>query len=215
MKNLSVLILTDSDSWIAEYVEEFRRWLEDVGCQAIVTDRHPDSANFELCFMLSYSQIVNKEQLGKCKHNLVVHESALPQGKGWSPLTWQILEGKAVVPICLFEAAESVDAGDIYIQREMKFAGTELVEGLRQVQGRTTIAMCQEFVARYPVILQEARQQQGMESFYPRRRPEDSRLDMNKTLAEQFELLRVVDNQKYPAFFEYRGRKYRLEIYGM
>lgn len=214
MKNCSVLILTDKDSWIAGYVEEFRSWLVNVGHKAMVANSYPDGEKFELCFMLSYSKIVSREQLGRCRHNLVVHESALPQGKGWSPLTWQILEGKAIVPICLFEAAEAVDAGDIYIQRNMRFAGTELVEELRHIQGTTTIDMCREFMGNYPAIIQEARMQQGIESFYVRRRPGDSRLDVYKTLAEQFNLLRVVDNEKYPAFFEYRGRRYRIEIYG-
>jgi methionyl-tRNA formyltransferase len=45
-----------------------------------------------------------------------------------------------------------------------------------------------------------------------RRTPEHSRLDVHKTIAEQFDLLRVVDNERYPAFFEYRGTRYRLKI---
>jgi len=47
---------------------------------------------------------------------------------------------------------------------------------------------------------------------YRRRRPADSRLDPDRTLAEQFELLRVVDNDRYPAFFEWRGRCYEVKI---
>ena len=45
-----------------------------------------------------------------------------------------------------------------------------------------------------------------------RRTPADSRLDPDKSIAEQFELLRVVDNQRYPAFFDHRGRRYRITI---
>ena len=37
--------------------------------------------------------------------------------------------------------------------------------------------------------------QTGEESFYSRRWLSDSRLDVNKTIVEQFNLLRVVDNQ--------------------
>ena len=54
--------------------------------------------------------------------------------------------------------------------------------------------------------------QEGAESFYKGRKPEDSQLDFNKTIAEQFNLLRVVDNDKYPAFFEHQGEKYFLKI---
>ena len=32
------------------------------------------------------------------------------------------------------------------------------------------------------------------------------------TLAEQVNLLRVVDEERYPAFFDYRGRRYHMAI---
>jgi methionyl-tRNA formyltransferase len=35
---------------------------------------------------------------------------------------------------------------------------------------------------------------------------------VQKTIAEQFDLLRVVDNLRYPAFFDHRGKRYRLTI---
>ena len=35
---------------------------------------------------------------------------------------------------------------------------------------------------------------------------------INKTIKEQFNLLRIVNNQEYPAFFEIDGRKYKLTI---
>ena len=53
---------------------------------------------------------------------------------------------------------------------------------------------------------------QGEESAYSRRRPEDSRLDPLQNLEDQFPLLRIVDNEAYPAFFERKGRRYRLRI---
>ena len=42
------------------------------------------------------------------KHSLVVHSSNLPQGKGWSPMTWQIIEGKNKITNTLFEAVSAV-----------------------------------------------------------------------------------------------------------
>jgi len=54
--------------------------------------------------------------------------------------------------------------------------------------------------------------QRGKGSFYKRRGARDSRLDISKTIAEQFDLLRVVDNDIYPAFFKYKGQKYFLKV---
>lgn len=43
-------------------------------------------------------------------------------------------------------------------------------------------------------------------------RPADSQLDPERSLAEQFNLLRVVVNQRYSAFFDWHGRRYVLQV---
>jgi len=171
-----------------------------------------DVTEGELCFILSCSKLVKPEILKRNKHNLVVHESDLPKGKGWSPMTWQVLEGKQEIPVTLFEAEEAVDSGSIYLQDFMVFEGHELVDELRFKQADVTLDLCRDFVQRYPEIIHEAVAQSGEESFYPRRRADDSRLDPQKTIAEQFNLLRVVDNERYPAFFDWHGQRYVIKI---
>lgn len=168
--------------------------------------------NGDIVFYLSCGQIVPGDILSRNKHNLVIHESALPDGKGWSPLTWQILEGKNEIPITLFEAVESVDSGKIYIQDIMHFNGTELIEELRQKQAEYTIKMCVSFVEDYPGITSRGKEQSGRSSYYKKREPEDSKFYPDKTICEQFSLLRVVDNERYPAYFELNGMQYILKI---
>ncbi|MBZ0096710.1 MAG: UDP-2,4-diacetamido-2,4,6-trideoxy-beta-L-altropyranose hydrolase, partial [Sulfuricella sp.] len=65
----------------------------------------------------------------------------------------------------------------------------------------------EQFVAIKPI------QQTGDSGPYmPKRSPADSQLDPDKTIAEQFDLLRVVDSKRYPAFFDYRGKRYLIKI---
>ena len=64
------------------------------------------------------------------RHNLVVHASDLPRGRGWSPMTWRILEGADRLTVTLFEAIDELDAGDIYAQAELVFEGHELIDEL-------------------------------------------------------------------------------------
>ncbi len=160
----------------------------------------------------TFEEIVNKEALDKHKNNLVVHESDLPKGKGMSPMTWQILEGNNEISITLFEMQEKLDSGNVYLQDVMEFNGLELVSEIRDKQAEYTFNLCKKFLDNYPKILESWKAQEGVESFYKVRKPEDSQLDFNKTIAEQFNLLRVVDNDKYPAFFEHQGEKYFLKI---
>ncbi len=105
-----------------------------------------------------------------------------------------------------------MDSGQVYLQGKMQLEGHELVDELREMQAEVTLDLCRRFVREYPVIIQQAFFQTGVESYYCRRRPEDSRLDPSKTIAEQFDLLRVVDNERYPAFFDWKGRRYIIRI---
>lgn len=213
MDKLNIIVVTDSASWFVPYAERLAAKFSSLGHRVTLAYGFDGENSYDLCFLLSYGKIVPLEKLRLNKHNLVVHESALPQGKGWSPLTWQILEGKDEIPITLFEADAAVDAGDIYLADAMYFRGNELVDELRAVQGSATISLCTRFVQGYPDILSQAVRQTGAESFYPRRRPQDSQLAIDKNIRENFNLLRVCDNERYPAFFEYRGARYTLKIY--
>jgi len=145
------------------------------------------------------------------QYNIVVHESALPEGKGWAPLFWQVLEGKIDIPFTMFEASDGIDNGPIYFQEILSLTGYELNDELREKQAGLITKMCLSFVENYSKYL-PAVPQNGTESFYRKRSPADSQLDVNKTIKEQFNLLRVVNNQDYPAFFEIRGKKYKLTI---
>lgn len=166
----------------------------------------------DFLFLLGCGQLIRPSVLALHRNNLVIHESDLPEGKGWSPMTWQVLEGANRVPVTLLEAVERVDSGQIYSQEWIELSGTEFVDELRSAQAEKTLRLCRWFVESYPHSIEAAKDQQGVESLYPRRRAEDSRLDSQQTLADLFNLLRVVDNGRYPAFFDYRGVRVRIRV---
>ena len=167
-----------------------------------------------MCLLLGCGRLLRAEQLALHRHNLVVHESALPQGQGWSPMTWQILEGTSSIPVTLFEAVAELDAGPIYWQKKIQLQGHELVDEWRVLQAEATLELCLAWFDRYQEVMAAARPQLGEPSHYRRRRPVDSQLDPERSLADQFNLLRVVDNQNYPAFFRMSGRTYSIQILG-
>ena len=172
---------------------------------------HPAQlATGEVCLLLSCGRLLSADQLALHRHNLVVHESALPQGQGWSPMTWQILEGASTIPITLFEAVAELDAGPIYLQKQIDLQGHELVEEWRALQAQATLELCLVWLDRFHQVVAQAQpqQQQAETSHYTRRRPAESQLDPERSLAEQFNQLRVVENQRYPAFFS--GEESRL-----
>lgn len=211
LKPRKVTVVVDNPSWILPYAKRLVQLARENGDDATLVRTHAEVPRGDVAFYLGCVRITPLDVLRRNRRNLVVHESDLPRGKGFSPLTWQILEGKNNIPICLLEAGEKVDSGNIVFCDTMHFEGHELIDEIRRVQGQKTIELCLRFLqASHPL---EGTPQEGEESFYPRRTPKDSELDVNKTIREQFNLLRIVDNERYPAFFVLDGRKYILKIF--
>ena len=50
-------------------------------------------------------------------------------------------------------------------------------------------------------------------NYLKRREPEDSKLNVNKSIKSQFNLLRICDNENFPAFFYLSKKKYIIKIY--
>lgn len=209
---LTVSVVVDNESWILTYADQLVSWCKTQGHTAALCRSHAEVSQGDLAFYLGCVKITPDDILTRNKLNLVVHESNLPKGRGFAPMSWQILEGNSLIPVCLIEAASgTADSGDIYARGAIPLQGHELCLEWRDLQGRETLRLCCEFIKTYPQGI-SPRQQTGEPESYPRRRPSDSMLDINKTIAEQFDLLRIVDNDRYPAFFEHRGHRYILRI---
>lgn len=206
MENLRVTILTDNpNSWIVPYADQLagEYGAERAYCASSV--RRGD-----VLVILGCEKVLPPEILARNESNVVVHPSALPAGRGFSPLAWQILEGASIVPAVLFEAVEEVDAGDVYLVEWMIFDGTELNDEIKAEQGEVTLTLVRRYLDGYPM---EGRPQvsEGA-TWYRRRTAADSELDTTKSIRDQFNLLRVVDNDRYPAFFVHNGHRYTLRI---
>ena len=209
---LRIAMCSDQGSWINDFILAWAlQWRAAGHTLAWAHDAAllPES---QVCFYISYGRIVDTALRARHGNNLVVHESDLPNGRGWSPLTWQVLRGAQKIVVTLFEAQDAVDAGAIYGQTAIQLRGDELVDDLRRQQAAATFRLCAKFLADYPAVLQQAREQSGTPSYFPRRTPVDSRLDLDLPLRDQFNLLRVCDNARYPAWFEHAGARYTLGI---
>lgn len=210
---MKISILSDKSTWLNSWIKKLRIKLLKLNHSVNWVHDTKKLTKGELCFILSYYQILTKKELSKNKFNLVVHESDLPKGRGWSPITWQIIENRNEITCSLFEAqSDHVDSGTIYLQEKIIFEGSELINEIRRKQGQTTINICKKFITNYPKILINKKIQTGKPTYYRRRFPKDSKLDIKKSILENFNLLRVVDNKNYPAYFDYLGKRFIVKI---
>lgn len=208
-----VTILTDHmESWFVPYgyqLLELLNSIENVSANYVFKQEDIQENN-NILFLLSCVKLVSEETLKKSDTNIVVHASDLPRGKGFSPLQWQIREGKASIVLTLFEATKEVDAGNVYSKATVLFTGTELLTELRKKMALKTVEMCQSYILNLSDM--QSQPQVGDETFYRRLKNEDDELDVDKTICELMNQIRSSDFEKYPPYFRYQGRKYYMRI---
>lgn len=167
--------------------------------------------NQNIVFPLSYTKILPEDFLQKNELILVAHPSKLPKDKGFAPLQYQILKNKNKVYMSLIKAVKEVDAGPIYFQNSFVLNGTELSDEIRYVQGIQFLNIIKKFLIKYPNV--KPTKQIGKGNFNKRRYPKDSQLNINKTIKQQFNHLRINDNELYPSFFYYKDQKYIIKVF--
>jgi methionyl-tRNA formyltransferase len=209
-KPRQITVIIDNESWILPFGKDLVSRINQTEDTAILCRTYAEIPQSDITFYLGCIKISPPKVLAQSRLNLVIHESDLPEGRGMSPLTWQIIEGKNDIPVCLLAVADEVDAGEIFYRDTISFEGHELVDELRTKQGQATINLSLQFLAEKR--LADGIQQIGELSYYQARGPKNSKIDPNLSIADQFDLLRTVDNKKYPAFFDHRGHRYKVHI---
>lgn len=205
------IVIDNQDSWMNDYLGELKKSIVNEGYTFVFSNDYEDNVKVDFTFFLSCHKKIKEDYLELSDENFVIHESDLPKGRGWSPLTYQIIEGKNNIKISLIKVSNHFDSGDICLQLAMKFDGYELVEELRQIQFSYSLNLVLQYLKNHNNIV--CRKQTGDPSYYKKRLQSDSELDISKTIEEQFNLLRTVDNDRYPAFFYIDGNKYLIKIF--
>lgn len=158
-------------------------------------------------FLISCTQFVGREIRDRYEKVFVLHESDLPKGRGWSPVAWQILEGKDLITVSLIEAEDKIDAGDVWGKEGCYIPEHALADEILNCVFSIKKLLIQRAVdgAIKPF------QQFGEPTYYKRRTREDCELDINRTIADQFDLLRICE-PRFPAFFNIRGHRYEVTV---
>ena len=210
-KPRTISLLVPEVSWVLPYAKEVANYLSSNGDKANLCHDSEDIPTNGITFFFSWLKIIPPELLDRSYLNLVIHASDLPKGRGFSPMPWQIIQGNNEIVVCLFEAVSELDAGPVVFRDKINFKGHELIDELRKKLGEIHINL----VTRYLDEVQPTAgvpQEKNVSQHYKRRTNDDSELDLSKTIEEQFNLLRTVDNKNYPAFFDYQEHRYKLVI---
>jgi len=195
-------------------VKRLNEWVRSMSAKNHSISLVFDKAKLEggdILFLVSCAQMIDLSYREKYNSALVLHASDLPNRRGWSPHIWSILDGENEITVSLLEASEPVDTGRIWLKTSFLLEGHELLDEINEKLFDAEIFLMTNAVERANTI--KPTPQFGFAGDYMKKRtPKDSEIDPEKSIVEQFDLLRTVDFDCYPAFFYHRGYKYKIKI---
>lgn len=181
--------------------------------EILIARNSHDLNHGDILFLISCHEILPKYVRMKFTKCLVIHASDLPEGKGWSPHTWAIIEGETSIVMTLLEASDKIDSGAIWKKSRVTIPNHALFDEINEFIFRTELSLM-DFAIKHFYEIEPVPQidDDTMSSFYRKRIPVDSQIDPHKSIAEQFDVIRVSDVDRYPAFFELRGFRYKIHL---
>ena len=166
----------------------------------------------ELIFSFYYRALVPKEilllpRLGA--YNM--HGALLPRYRGRACVNWAVLNGETRTGATLHVMTEKPDGGDIVDSEavDIKFTDTafdvflKVAEAARVITERSLPALEAGTAPRVP-------QNEAEATYFGRRRPEDGRIDWNKSARDIYNLIRAVTHPFPGAFADIGGKKYYI-----
>lgn len=184
------------------------RWAAERGARLAQKVAELEGGDF--LFLISCGEIVKPDHRAMYRHSLVLHASDLPHGRGWSPHVWGIIEGLDCITLSMLDAQDPVDSGNVWRKLRIPLDGTELYDEINDKLFAAEVELMDWALENCDRTKPEA--QTGVSSYYRRRTPADGEVQPDQSLAEIFDLLRVSDPTRFPAFLTYRGQRYALGL---
>lgn len=166
----------------------------------------------DILFLISCGEIISAKDRAHYGVCLVLHASDLPRGRGWSPHIWEIAAGSPHITLTLLEAEDKVDSGRIWRKVQIPVPPTALWDEINHLLFLAEIHLMDFALAFHGRIQAQEQSKDISPTYYRQRSPQDSSIDPHQSLADQFDLIRVCDPHRYPAFFEFRGQRFKLKL---
>lgn len=209
---MQIQCLISKNSWVDKnYKNLIKTKFSNFTNKLLIIDSHKKlKKNYDLNLIFSYFKKIPTKYLKYSKFNLVIHGSDLPYGRGMSPISWQILKGKSKIVFTLFEANRKYDMGNYYLKKNVDFGKKTLLKDIKRKQFDEMIILFLQFLKNHKKL--KLKKQIGKPTYFRSRKPNDSKINISKSIKEQFNLLRIVDNNNYPAFFTFKNKKFKIQI---
>lgn len=142
---------------------------------------------------------------------LNIHGSLLPRYRGRAPINWAIVHGERESGATLHYMVERADAGDIVDQMSVPIL---VDDDAREVFAKVTVAAETILARSLPALIAGSAprrpQSIGAGQYFGRRRPQDGRIDWQRSALEIHNLVRAVAPPFPGAFAEVGGERWDI-----
>lgn len=151
---------------------------------------------------INYRYIIPKEVFNLSTYALNIHGSLLPKYRGRTPHVWSIINGEKDSGITCHIMEETVDTGDIILQKVIPIEKED-----------TGYTLLKKFELEYPQLLVESidkllkkekliKQDNFLASYYGKRTPDMGYIDFKKKSSEVIDFVRA-QSEPYPGAYSY------------
>ena len=165
----------------------------------------------DFLFLLSCNEFIHEKIRQRFSYTLVLHASDLPKGRGWSPHIWEIVGGANNITLTLLEAEGIIDTGNIWLKESIPILATDLYDDINNKLFSAEIKLIEIAISSVTSINPKQQSERHLETFR-KRTPNDSRLDLHKSIGDQLNLIRVCDPNRFPAFFDLDGQRFTVKL---
>jgi methionyl-tRNA formyltransferase len=185
------------------------KWLNDRDYADIIRNHwRPDIGVVVGCRLRLPREIYTAPPAG----TLAVHDSCLPEYRGFAPLNWAILNGVDHTGVTLFYVTDGVDAGDIVAEQRIPIGPDETAAGVYERVCEATATLLRD---TYPLLAAgrapRRTQDPAQASYTCPRVPADGLIDWNAGTIQIYNQVRAL-TRPYPGAFTYSGMQ-RLTIW--
>jgi methionyl-tRNA formyltransferase len=155
-----------------------------------------------LIYVIGWSQILRPQLLAAAGHGCVgIHPTKLPEGRGRAPIPWTILKRLDRTASTMFFLSEGIDDGDVIDQIEFEVEPREDAATLYGKHLAAHVDLIRKYAARLALgSAPRTPQNDRLATVWPRRTPQDGRIDWSQSADEIDRLVRAV-TRPYPGAF--------------
>lgn len=163
----------------------------------------------DVAFAIGWRYLIVKEAYDiPPKGTLIIHDSLLPQYRGFAPMNWAIINGEKKTGVTLFHIAEGVDCGPIVDQLATEI---NLNDTAKTVDERI-IALYEEIIVKNLPALANGTatkrpQDESLATYTCKRTPQDGEINWQQSAWQIYNLVRGLTHPFPGAYTTLRGKK--------